>query len=430
MDLNRRMTGIRLLLLLIVVSLAYIIWGICGALLPPFFPAEAKSKGATLSQSGFVFGIFSLAGFISSPFFGKYGSMMSPRFLYIPSALIIAASTFAFGALHFIHDLYLFLSLSYILRILSGMANAAAWGSLLAALITIFPDKVAKIVAASEFFYGIGYMLGPVIGAFFYNSGGFILPFEVIGALALIISILMFVVIPNVNASPTEDKSYAEFSSMKLMKIPGVLLSLFDTFLASLGLGMIEGMMGLHLQSIGATLNIVSVGFFILGSCYMISTVISGLIADKISTPTLLSIIGNVGQILAFFIIGPLPFLPIEPNVTLSFLGLALYGFFMGLVYVSSFTRAEKSATENGFPENTRTYQLISGLWIASDLMGKFLGASMGGIVVEVLGFRATTLVFWIPYLFMLGADIIDFNFKDRHHSNIPLQYTKINSFD
>ena len=425
------MTGIRFLLLITVVCLAYIIWGICGSLLPPFFPDEAKSKGATLSQSGLVFGIFSLAGFISSPLFGKYGSTMSPRYLYIPSAFIIAGCTLAFGALHFVKTLNLFLSLSYILRILSGMANAAAWGSLLAALITIFPDKVAKIVAASEFCYGIGYMLGPAVGGFFYKLGGFVLPFEIIGSIALIVSISMVIVIPKVNASPSEDSNESEFGSMKLMKLPGVLLSLLDTFFTSFGLGMIEGMMGLHLQSMGATINIVSIGFFVLGGCYMISTVVSGLIADKVSTPTLFSIAGNVGQVLAFLLIGPLPFFPIEPNVPLSFIGLALFGFSMGLMYVSSFTRAEKSATDNGFPDNTKTYQLISGLWVASDLSGNFLGPSIGGIVVETLGFRMTTLLFWIPYLFMLSADIIELcNFKKRHRSNIHVQYTQINTFD
>ena len=78
-----QLTGTRLIFLYIVVSFAYIIWGIYGSLLPPFFPDEAKSKRASISQSGFVFGVFSLAGFISSPFFGKYGGRVSPRFLYI-----------------------------------------------------------------------------------------------------------------------------------------------------------------------------------------------------------------------------------------------------------------------------------------------------------------------------------------------------------
>ena len=89
----------------ITVGSAYTIWGICASLLPPFFPQVAISKGADISQSGFVFGIFSLAGFISSPLFGKYGSRISPGFLYIPSAFIIAGCTLTFGWLLYIDNL-------------------------------------------------------------------------------------------------------------------------------------------------------------------------------------------------------------------------------------------------------------------------------------------------------------------------------------
>ena len=62
MDANLNLFGLRLMAMYSVVSLAYIIWGICGSLLPPFFPNEAMSKGASISQSGFVFGVFSLLG--------------------------------------------------------------------------------------------------------------------------------------------------------------------------------------------------------------------------------------------------------------------------------------------------------------------------------------------------------------------------------
>ena len=66
MDSKHKLSGTRQICLYMVVSFAYILWGICGSLLPPFFPDEAKSKGASLSQSGFVFGLYNLAGFISS----------------------------------------------------------------------------------------------------------------------------------------------------------------------------------------------------------------------------------------------------------------------------------------------------------------------------------------------------------------------------
>ena len=193
------MSKSRTVLLVFTVGAAYTIWGICGSLLPPFFPIEAESKGAGTSQSGFVFGIFSLAGFISSPLFGNYGSKVSPGYIYNPSAFVIAMCTLVFGCLSYIEDLTLFLGLAYILRILSGMANAAAWGSLLAALISLFPNHVSKVVAASELFYGIGYMLGPAIGAVLYSAGGFVLPFEITGGIAILVSILMLVTIPKVN---------------------------------------------------------------------------------------------------------------------------------------------------------------------------------------------------------------------------------------
>ena len=342
----------------------------------------------------------------------------------------MAACTLVFGTLHYIDNLSLFLSLSYFLRTILGMANAAGWSSLLAALITIFPVKVTKIVAASEFFYGIGYMLGPAVGAFLYNLGGFVLPFEIIGLLALITTIWMILVIPPVTASTPETNSNSKFGPMKLMKIPGVLLSLLDTFFTSFGMGLIEAMMGFHLQSIGATINTVSTGFLIFGGGYMASNVVCGYIGDKFSNPTLLSIAGNIGLIIAYLMIGPLPFLPIKPNIPLSIIGMALFGFSMGMTYVSAFTRAEKSATRYGFPEDTKTYQLISALWIAFDKLGNFLGPVAGGIAVEMIGFRYTTLIFWIPYLGMLIADIIETYCDKCGFYPSDIQYTKANTFE
>ena len=73
--------------LCITVALAYYIWGVCNALLAPFFPMEAESKGASTSYSGFVFGVYSLAAFIFSPIFGKYGVKISPKYIYIIGAL-------------------------------------------------------------------------------------------------------------------------------------------------------------------------------------------------------------------------------------------------------------------------------------------------------------------------------------------------------
>ena len=40
------------------------------------------------------------------------------------------------------------------------MADVAAWGAVLAVLMTLFPTKVSKIMAWTEMFFGLGYMIG------------------------------------------------------------------------------------------------------------------------------------------------------------------------------------------------------------------------------------------------------------------------------
>jgi len=67
-----------------------------------------------------------LVGSISSPFFGKYGSKVSPGYIYNPSAFLLFVCThYCLVIGIYIEDITLFLSLAYILRIISGIANAA-----------------------------------------------------------------------------------------------------------------------------------------------------------------------------------------------------------------------------------------------------------------------------------------------------------------
>ena len=113
-----------------------------------------------------------------------------------------------------------FLGIAYLLRALSGMADVAAWGAVLAVLMTLFPTKVSKIVAWTEMFFGLGYTigkrgmniyniyikvyymhctlvkftllniticLGPALGSFLYSAGGFVLPFEIVGTIGILI---------------------------------------------------------------------------------------------------------------------------------------------------------------------------------------------------------------------------------------------------
>ena len=416
------MSDSKVVLMSVSVAFAYFIWGVCNAILAPFFPIEAELKGATISQSGFVFGIYSLVGFMFSPLVGKYGTKMSQAYLYNLGAFIQSLCTLSFGFLHYINNVNSFLTVAYTLRILLGIANAASFVSLLAALMTLYPNKVAKIVAATELFFGIGYMLGPALGGLLYSTGGFVLPFLVSGLVSLLVPISLVFAMPA--ARPPENNKNVNNGSRgtpAMIQIPSVNIPLMGTFVAYFGFSMVEAMVVFHLKTMDATTNVITLGFFISGGCCMLGTIVAGHVNDMIAYPTATSIIGNTIMLIAFTTIGPLPFIPLEANVSIVVISLAVIGLGKGLVCISAFKRAHEAAIRNGFPDDTSTCSLLSGLWSSLDFLGCFLGPSIGGILVEMYTFRWTTILYWIFQLLILMGDSFDlyFNIKTKKYVKI-----------
>ena len=81
---------------------------------------------------------------------------MSNRF----GAFVQAVCGIGFGFLKYIDNLNAFLAFSYLLRALSGIADAASWSSVLSILMKLFPNKVSTIMSWTEMLFGLGYMLG------------------------------------------------------------------------------------------------------------------------------------------------------------------------------------------------------------------------------------------------------------------------------
>ena len=110
-------------------------------------------------------------------------------------------------------------------------------------------------------------MLGSALGAVLYNAGGVGLPFDITGSIAILLSILILVINPNVNVLHEDGKRGQAFGFVQLMRMTSVILPLIDTFVCNFVLGMNEEMIGLYLAPIGADRNVISVAFFLNGGC-------------------------------------------------------------------------------------------------------------------------------------------------------------------
>lgn len=58
--------------------------------------------------------------------------------------------------------------------------------------------------------FGLGYMLGPAVGAALYEAGGFMLPFFSIGGLSTVLSIAVVFSIPNLDTISTSNRSSSD----------------------------------------------------------------------------------------------------------------------------------------------------------------------------------------------------------------------------
>ncbi|CAI2355537.1 unnamed protein product [Caenorhabditis sp. 36 PRJEB53466] len=217
----------RQLLTISMLSLANLCSTIAFSCIAPFYPTEAKQKALSETQTGIVFGIFEFTMFIISPLFGKYIIFVGARRMFIVGIAVTGITAILFGFLNYLPSGEIFFWFSVLVRILEAVGDAAFVTSSFAIAAKSFPRNVAFVVGILETFAGLGYTAGPVIGGFFYDIGGFQLPFLVLGIVLLLASILAFFLIESrkddesnpenresFNLTPTEIGSVATLLSM------------------------------------------------------------------------------------------------------------------------------------------------------------------------------------------------------------------------
>ena len=305
---------VREILVALFAGLAFACYGCLVSIQPTFYPTEAERKGARPSQYGLVFGITSLSAVIFAPIFAHFGNVVGAKLIVNVCGVTQGAVGILFGLLEYVDLTWLFLASSYLLRFVEGICLAACNGSLLAILMNMFPSKAASATAWTEMFMGLGYMIGPVMGAGLYFHGGFMLPFVVVGIITLIAAVALIILLPSNDKVETDcpelqiielDKihlSEEELNKTNRLKVFDVLKSFplafpyVNNFVAYLGNGMLESMLEPHMKYSAAAAGQFDVAFaFVnLGVFYLLGTIIAGYMCDRMKSPEQLSLIGTV----------------------------------------------------------------------------------------------------------------------------------------
>ncbi|KAK1893380.1 MFS-type transporter SLC18B1, partial [Dissostichus eleginoides] len=171
---------------------------ICYSILGPFFPTEAVKKGASQTVIGLIFGCYAVFNLIASLIMGKYIVQIGAKFMLVAGLFVSAGSTIMFGLLTRVPPGACFIALCFVVRSVDAVGFAAACTSSFAITAQIFPNNVATVLGSLEMFTGLGLILGPPVGGWFYESFGYEVPFMLLGGLLLLMVPFNILVLPNI----------------------------------------------------------------------------------------------------------------------------------------------------------------------------------------------------------------------------------------
>ncbi|XP_023807783.1 MFS-type transporter SLC18B1 isoform X2 [Oryzias latipes] len=325
---------------------------LCYSILGPFFPNEAVKKGANQTVVGLIFGCYAICNLIGSLVLGRYIVQIGTKFMLVAGLFVSAGCTIMFGLLDRAPAGPTFIALCFIVRSVDAVGFAAAMTSTFAMTAKIFPNNVATVLGSLEVFTGLGLIVGPPVGGWFYHSFGYEVPFMLLGCLLLIMVPFNLYVLPSIEADPSKD------SFLRLLSHVKVLLICFVIFTLSSGLGFFDATLSLYAMK---TFNLSSgyVGLIMLGLSlpYCLASPLIGYFTDKYPDSRIgLTVTGGIVTAMGFCLLGPAPFLHIS--------------------------------REKGLEEGLSTLGMVSGLFGAFWSTGMFYGPIVGGLITQHLTFE------------------------------------------
>lgn len=388
-------------LTLIVISIADFANAICVSLQAPFYPQEAEKKGASATEYGLVFGVFELVVFIISPIYGQKLDRIGPKLLFNGGILTTGTSAIFFGLLDRVEGHYPFIILSFTIRIIEAVGNAAFLTASFAIIAKEFPENVATTFASLETFFGLGLIVGPTVGGALFQIGGFITPFVVLGSALFLAAVMTAFVLPVHENNEEVTHHNGGFSAV--LKIPGVMVATASIIATSMSIGFLQATLEPHLRVFNLGPVVVGLMFVVNGGTYALTAPAWGWFCDKHIDPKIATVIGCTLVIIGFCLIGPAPFIPYTKTFWMTAVGLVCHGLGLAAQLVASFTDALRTSISYGFPNNLETYGLISGLWTSSFALGAFIGPSVAGILLDSIGFQYASM-FIVALHLMVGT--------------------------
>ncbi|XP_071853817.1 MFS-type transporter SLC18B1-like [Apostichopus japonicus] len=371
------------------IAAAYVFNVMSFSIMAPFFPVEAEKKGVSATQVGFIFALFNLVNFATSPLFGKYLPVLGAKYLFLAGSWVAAGSNILFGVLDKIEDRQTFLIYCLVIRSVEACGSAASMTASMTITANTFPNNVAQMMGILESFSGLGLMIGPPIGSLFYSIGGYSLPFYVLGGMSAATIVINIFLLPSVGANMTQSGSIKG-----MLYMPCFYPAALTIVVGSGCLGFLDPTLSPHLTSFSLSPSLIGVVFLLIGGLYALTQPLWGYLADKKRNTRFMMVIGLWFSTVCYLLLGPSPLLKLPNELWIVIVGIGMTGFCLGCALMPAFLDLFISARWYGYPDDLATQGVVSGLFNSCFSLGGFIGPLLGGYLVDQYNFQWTSTIF------------------------------------
>ncbi|CAN7995058.1 unnamed protein product, partial [Ixodes hexagonus] len=237
--------------------------------------------------------------------------------------------------------------------------------------------------------FSVGMIVGPTVGGFLYDLGGYTTPFAVCGGLGLSSTLVTLFIIPNtVDKMDSGPTNLRHFWSGPMVYLYG--LAIFGSYACA---GFNSATMEPHLRQFNLSTTILGLVFMIPGLFNCAVMPVWGKLCDWKVNPKLLTGIGALFVLAYLLLIGPAPFLPFDTKLWLVIVSMASFGVGIGGASICAFMATLEYTLSRGFQPSIATNGLISSMFTLSQSIGSFTGPALGGLLLQHVGYRWGTLV-------------------------------------
>ena len=275
-------------------------------LLTPFLPLLAEEKQVSSAEIGLIFGVFPAGSLISSPIVGVLLYKFGRRNTLLATYLMSVVGFFASGV-----SVYMGKEGFVVANILSRFLTGAAAGTMFtvenAVIASDYPDKVFKYVGINESCVGVGFLVGPMIGAGLYLALGAAGTFFSFAGFFLLFGLIVYAVLGKDRPYRIVSKGQNFFA---LALEPRIIITQSPLVFYMFSFGGIIVFFPTHLKDYGLSDAWVVASYTLTGAGYLLVCIVLAHTLENMNK-TIVNCIGLLVGIVGVALIGPFPsFLP------------------------------------------------------------------------------------------------------------------------